>query len=371
MSPLLTRYTPPVVGAPGQLAALIGNDHALWPLKKQVTTIAFGDDDDGTYTVRVTLQDGRYVDVSFVADSSASPTALAAAAAVALNADLEMGSLLVATSAVADLILTFKALGVPYGVSFPSNPSTNMVATLTTNPEVAALPLGIGVVRVAGTPKTVRQPESGDTAQDISALIIRSAAEILPLQAGYVQPDGYAAGKMVPLAELGDYWVDVEDAVTEGQAAYCRVIAAGLEIAGSFRSDADGGDAVLMTGVHFVTSTAGKGRAIVRLNLPNLPDGSIGAAQLADDAVTTDKIADEAVTIAKLSVFKSTEQTGTGSAQNIAHGLGVAPGLVIIVPSDTSVAIAGVYVVTEGTHTSTNVVVTVTSGKKFFAIAIV
>jgi predicted RecA/RadA family phage recombinase len=67
--------------------------------------------------------------------------------------------------------------------------------------------------------------------------------------------------------------------------------------------------------------------------------------------------------------FKSTEATGTGSAQNIAHGLGVAPSLVIIFPSDASVATAGVYVVTEGSHTSTNVVVTVTSGKKFFAVA--
>jgi hypothetical protein len=349
MSPLLTRYTPPVVGAPGQHAAPIGNDHALWPLKKQVTTIAFGDDDDGTYTIRVTLQDGRYVDVSFVADSSASPTALAAAAAVALNADLEMGSLLVATSAIADLILTFKALGVPYGVSFPSNPSTNMVATLTTDPEVAALPLGIGVVRVAGTPNTIRQPESGDTAQDISALVIRSAAEILPLQAGYVQADGYAAGKMVPLADQGDYWVDVEDAVTADQAAYCRVVATGLEIAGSFRSDADGGDAVLMTGVHFVTSTAGKGRAIVRLKLPNLPDGSVGAAQLEDESITP----------AAMSYYYSDELTSTGAAQSHAHGLGRTPVIVIPFITELPADLAGGADIALGTHTGTNVVLTV------------
>lgn len=68
-------------------------------------------------------------------------------------------------------------------------------------------------------------------------------------------------------------------------------------------------------------------------------------------------------------VFKSSEQTGTGSSQNIAHGLGVTPSLVLVYPTDTSPATAGVYVLTEGTHTSTNVVVTVTTGKKFKVVA--
>lgn len=70
----------------------------------------------------------------------------------------------------------------------------------------------------------------------------------------------------------------------------------------------------------------------------------------------------------KLSI--STEQTGTGSAQNVAHGLGVVPTSVMLAPTDTAPATAGVYTVTEGTHTTTNVVVTVTSGKKFKVLAI-
>ena len=64
--------------------------------------------------------------------------------------------------------------------------------------------------------------------------------------------------------------------------------------------------------------------------------------------------------------FKSTEQTGNGSPQNVAHGLGVVPSLVIVVPSNLT---GGAYVVTEGTHTSTNVVVTVTSGEKYLVVA--
>jgi predicted RecA/RadA family phage recombinase len=76
------------------------------------------------------------------------------------------------------------------------------------------------------------------------------------------------------------------------------------------------------------------------------------------------------VTAAKLALFQSTEQTGTGSAQNIAHGLGVIPGLILYYPTDLAPATAGVFTVVEGTHTTTNVVLTVTTGKKFKVVAI-
>lgn len=75
------------------------------------------------------------------------------------------------------------------------------------------------------------------------------------------------------------------------------------------------------------------------------------------------------VTAAKAAVFFSTEQTGTGSAQNIAHGLGATPAGVLIVPTDLTPATVGSYAATEGTHTSTNVVVTVTNGKKYKVFA--
>lgn len=66
-------------------------------------------------------------------------------------------------------------------------------------------------------------------------------------------------------------------------------------------------------------------------------------------------------------VFISSEQTGTGSSQNVAHGLGRAPTKVIVALteflSNQSVDVA------EGSHDSTNVVVTVTSGVKFKVLA--
>jgi hypothetical protein len=73
----------------------------------------------------------------------------------------------------------------------------------------------------------------------------------------------------------------------------------------------------------------------------------------------------DGVTFANTKMFVSAEQTGTGSAQSIAHGLGVAPAAVLIVPTDTSPATVGAYTAVEGTHTSTNVLATVTTGKKY------
>lgn len=80
-----------------------------------------------------------------------------------------------------------------------------------------------------------------------------------------------------------------------------------------------------------------------------------------------DTLLDDSVRVADLDHFVSSEQTGTGGAQNVAHGLGSAPGLVLAVPSDLT---GGVYVVSYGTHTATNCVLTVTSGEKFKVFAL-
>jgi hypothetical protein len=103
----------------------------------------------------------------------------------------------------------------------------------------------------------------------------------------------------------------------------------------------------------------------------NIPPSTVVNSDVDDEAVSTSKIAAGAVTVAKMKVFKSTELTGTGAVQNVAHGLGTAPSLVLVYPTDTNVATTGAYVVSEGTHTLTNVVVTVTTGKKFRVVAFV
>lgn len=74
-----------------------------------------------------------------------------------------------------------------------------------------------------------------------------------------------------------------------------------------------------------------------------------------------------AALLATGALFLSTEQTGTGSAQNVAHGFGSIPTICFAIPSDIT---GGAYTVAYGTHTTTNVVVTVTTGEKFRIVAI-
>ena len=65
--------------------------------------------------------------------------------------------------------------------------------------------------------------------------------------------------------------------------------------------------------------------------------------------------------------FKSTEQTGTGAPQVVAHGLGVTPSLFFAVPSNLT---GGAYVVSAESADATNVTLTVTLGEKFKVVAI-
>lgn len=74
-----------------------------------------------------------------------------------------------------------------------------------------------------------------------------------------------------------------------------------------------------------------------------------------------------AANLATAAMFVSAEQTGTGSSQDVAHGFGSVPSLVVAIPSDIT---GGAYVVAYGVHDATNVKVTVTSGEKFKILAL-
>jgi hypothetical protein len=72
--------------------------------------------------------------------------------------------------------------------------------------------------------------------------------------------------------------------------------------------------------------------------------------------------------IATASRFTSTEQTGTGSAQNVAHGLGSTPSLVWWSMSQDPAGTG--FTVVPGAHGATNCVFTVTAGVKFYVFAL-
>ena len=88
---------------------------------------------------------------------------------------------------------------------------------------------------------------------------------------------------------------------------------------------------------------------------------------LNDCTVTGADIKDATIKAVDMAIFVSPEQTGNGSAQNVAHGLGVAPSKVLIAPTEFGANVA--VDVAEGTHTTTNVVCTVSNGVKYKVLA--
>lgn len=69
-----------------------------------------------------------------------------------------------------------------------------------------------------------------------------------------------------------------------------------------------------------------------------------------------------------LNAFASTVLTGTGASQSILHGLGAIPTKVLVSVYDTTGSSS--FVVVEGVHTATEIVVTVTLNVKFKVLAI-
>jgi hypothetical protein len=69
----------------------------------------------------------------------------------------------------------------------------------------------------------------------------------------------------VPVLLKGRVYVTAEDAVADGAAVFVRHTGAN---AGQFRSDVDGGNATLLPGAKYRSSTTGAGLAVVELNMP-------------------------------------------------------------------------------------------------------
>ena len=90
---------------------------------------------------------------------------------------------------------------------------------------------------------------------------------------------------------------------------------------------------------------------------------------LVDGTVTGADIKNATIEAVDLAIFVSDIQTGTGSAQAVAHGLGVAPTKIIVtVYADANESTP--TTVTEGSVTATNISHTVTIGAKYKVLAL-
>lgn len=166
------------------------------------------------------------------------------------------------------------------------------------------------------------------------------------------------------------------DVVAESTAA------AGVTVDGVLLKD---NNVTVGTSGQVVTDTVAEKTAAAGVTVDGalLKDGSLTVGS--GGQVTTDTVAERtaaagvtvdgclikdgrAAALATASMFPSTEQTGTGSPQNIAHGLGTVPSMAWFAVSEDPAGTG--FDIEQGTHTTTNLVVTVTAGVKFYAYAL-
>lgn len=104
--------------------------------------------------------------------------------------------------------------------------------------------------------------DNGAGTVDKSARYPTGAGDVVtPLAMGIVirqetrqSGEDYPAGQALALLTKGHLFIKVEDAVTKRTHAYVRHTATGAEVLGSLRSDADGTDAAINTGITFLES---------------------------------------------------------------------------------------------------------------------
>lgn len=123
---------------------------------------------------------------------------------------------------------------------------------------------GLAVMRLVGT-DDIDGCRQGHTV--ITAIAFEGVAM---LDTSLEQADPlYADTETVPVVRKGRIAVTVEEAVSDGDDVYFRVVAAGAEEAGAFRVSADGTDTIqISAGARWVSETAGAGIAVLEINLP-------------------------------------------------------------------------------------------------------
>ncbi|HSW29288.1 MAG TPA: hypothetical protein VLH75_07300 [Longimicrobiales bacterium] len=213
------------------------------------------------------------------------------------------------------------------------------------------------------------------------SLVTRDSAASMDLATGQLAPQvsGLVAGEALDIAapcyiKSSDGKVYMSNATAANEAAEiigftARAVAAGQPVTlfgkgARFRY----GSSLTPGAILYAAATAG------RLDTAATVGDWQGVAEVVDDTdirIVRDSILSK-LTAAGMAHFISAEQTGTGSAQNVAHGLGVVPSVVLVVPTEhPGTPDTGAFDISEGTHTTTNVVVTVTANVKFKVLAFV
>lgn len=239
----------------------------------QINTLTFaGTATDGAYTAEFSGLDVDNISISIVRSTTpASNTDLAVAwLALALtNPDLVRLFELTSVAGVVTIVSRENGNSFVLTVTAVTGPAT-LVSVVSQSSVVTSLAIAIGVSLTGNGTKEVGPPAAA-TAFEIVGLTWDGNASVdgtvIPTLGAETFESSFAAGSSVPVMKQGVMWVRPEVAVAEGDPVFVRVVAAGSEVMGALRIDADGSDAVQIQAT-FETACAANELCMVRLNIP-------------------------------------------------------------------------------------------------------
>lgn len=151
------------------------------------------------------------------------------------------------------------------GTAFTSAESSSLLSIVLTQANVAsqAIPFGRAIVkRTTGANVTDQSMMLPSAASQRFMGIAERMHHTTSASAG---GDSITPGSNLSVGYDGPWYVQVEVAVAVGDPVYFRFTATGTQAVGEFRNDADTATADLISRAEFVTSTTGRGVAIMKL----------------------------------------------------------------------------------------------------------
>jgi hypothetical protein len=221
----------------------------------------------GVYTLQIDGPDAASLQVSVTSAGADTPAQMVAAFVVAIQADSAFANLLVPVDAAPILELNFIHPGQVYVVTVALE--QNAIITIATDQAAGGVDLHLGVGVVPGSAAEFAVAPTGASVDaDFLGITVMGTVEIMVNDGLSTSEDVFAPGCSVSVMEEGTTVVQTEDAVAFNGPVFMRIVATGTEVFGAFRSDADGGDAIAITGARFRTATTGAGLAVIKVNRP-------------------------------------------------------------------------------------------------------
>ncbi len=234
-------------------------------LAQQSTITATGTATAGNYTVQIDGEEGSF-SVTVTMAGGESTTVFTAALVAAFDADPDLLNIVAATDNDPVTTLDFLHAGLDYTLSLTSNPGGFLALALAQAAGGTDIPLGVGVVPGAADGEA-QLPGAGSVDADFLGIFVNAVVDVKVNDGqAFAAVDHVSPGQCLSVMNMGEVFVSVEDAVAFNGQVFMRIQNPGPgQSLGGFRSDADGGNAIALTGARFRQTTTGPGIARVKV----------------------------------------------------------------------------------------------------------